>query len=603
VLLAHRAIFGVAAFRDPEQAALRLAGIERRARALGARTTSWSVGPVVLGVAEVGAPDAPCEEARASCRRAVVAGEIFNGPELLLELTGRRETGLDAGAVFERVYSAWGARCFARLDGAYAGALWDESSRHLVLACDRRADTHLFYHHDSGAVSFSSWLRLLGGLAKGVERTAVTEFLRFLYIAAPRTIYDGIAKLEPGTHLVASEHGVRVTRHPEVSPSWSRVDLGRWPAEDVLRTFEALLNRSIERRFQGRRTAVFMSSGVDSGTIAAAARRLSPGRIAAVTVAFEDPNLDESGWARAFTTQLGIEHRVFPFGLRDYRTAFETMSRTFDQPFADPAGLPLVLACQATAADFELYSGGTGGDDLFGTPIPKHLRFSLEVAARMPGLLRRQVARALAGGPGLGRRYASLFEFEDPEELLITWPGWRRAELERLLGEPVRLDETTFYEVFHRCRPLGVQVLYDQLGVFPPDDCRFEAAAVGGHLMHFPYHDQELVSYVRALPAAYRTDGVASKLLLHRLFHRYAPGVAGRAKKRYFTMPLEALMSYQDHSLVRDYLGQDVVSRLGVVHPAATQATVERYVRGDGSLMFKTWALAVLHAWLAHLRE
>jgi asparagine synthase (glutamine-hydrolysing) len=601
VLLGDRAIFGAVAFGAPDLASRRVDDLVDRAQRLGARTEVLALGRAVLGAASRDGEPAFQTTTGLPCT-AIVAGEVFNGPDLLLELQGTAAAADTCpGRILTAAYSAWGIRCFGRVDGAYAAAIWDAEQERLTLACDRRADAHLYYHASKDIIVFSSWLALLPTIATGIARDAVKEFLRFLYIAAPHTIYEGVAKLPPGSHLVASAQSTRVTRHPQTGPSWQGVDLSSWHPDEILETFETLLHRSIRRRFRGRRTGIFLSSGVDSGTITAATERLFPGRAEALTVAFDDPDLDESRWAQAFSREVKVAQHIFTFGLEDYEQAFDDMSSTFDQPAADPAGLPILLTCQRAAPETELFSGGTGGDDLFGAPVPRHLRFSLALAARVPRGPRRAVARTLRALRFIGAdAHAPLFDFDEPEELLVTWPGWTRTELDRLYGEPTRFEATAFYQTFRSTRPLGIQEAYDALGVFPPDDCRFEAAGAVGRLIHFPYHEAELVSFVQSLPPDFRTSGNRTKVLLRRLFARYAPEAAGHVKKRYFNLPLDALLAHRQHALVRRYLDPAVVERLGLVDPAAVRPYVERFLRGDRTLLFKVWALLVLHGWVAH---
>jgi asparagine synthase (glutamine-hydrolysing) len=597
MLLAGRAIFGALSFGDDHLAALRVAEIAARAQALGAVARTWRAGPAILGLASRGAPP-PVEPPTGSDPATVLAGEIFNAAELLLELTGRAVSPPPSGAsVLEQILAAWGTRCLARIDGAYVAAAWDAREHRLLLACDRRGDAHLYHHADPTGIVFASWLPLIAHLAKTVDPSAVAEFLRFLYVAPPRTMHEGIGRLAPGTHLVVTDHGIRTVPHPAPLPSWRGVDLSSWSEADATDVLATLLSRAIGRRLGERRAGIFLSSGVDSATIAALHRRLYPARGIGITVAFADPALDESEATRAFAEEIGLEHRVMRFTPADYHRAVEDIAAGFDQPFADPAGLPIVLACRETAADVDVFSGGTGGDDLFGAPLPRHLRASLAVAARIPPRPRHGLARALGAWPLTAGR-APIFDFDDPEELLITWPGWTRQELQVLLGAPVRLDDTAFYRSFRAARSGGPQAIADALGAFPPDDCRFEGAGLVGRLNHFPYHDTELRDFVWHLPSGFRTRDGQTKVLLRALLARHAPRAAARTVKRYFNVPLGEILAHRDHALVQTWLDPDLVRGTGLLDPAVVVACRDRFLAGDGTLLFKVWALVVLYAWM-----
>src|SRR5687767_10747810 len=69
----------------------------------------------------------------------VFNGEIFNYVELRgeLEQLGHRFRTLSDTEVIVHAWEAWGVEAFARMNGQWALALWDERSQRLVLSRDR----------------------------------------------------------------------------------------------------------------------------------------------------------------------------------------------------------------------------------------------------------------------------------------------------------------------------------------------------------------------------------------------------------------------------------------------------------------------------------
>ncbi len=599
MLLHNRAIFGALAFHDDRIALLCAAEMERRGRRLGAMTTLRHDGGVVLGVASR-TSSVQFDDGRDRGRVPVVmAGEIVNRGDLALELTGNaRSVATDAG-LLARAYEAWDLRCLSRLDGAFAAAIWDDRHKRLLLSCDHQGAAHLYYHVAPDRLVFSSWLPLLSDLAKGIDRGAAKEFLRFLYISSSRTLYEGISRLTPGEYLVAAGGQVSTNHLPPHLPGWSDVDLSRRDARDLVTTFEELLLASVRRRVGDRRVGVLLSGGIDSATLTAACHKACPGQVETFTVAFDDPNLDESGVAEACARHLSLRHHCLRFDFPTYRRAFDAVVRGFDLPFADPASLPILLACEAGRDRVDLFVDGTGADGLFGAPIPRHLRFSLAVSAHFPDRARALLTHALRRVPiARLRGCAPLFDFDDIEELFVTWPGWSRKEVEGLLGEATSFDETRLYRTFREWRDRGPQELYNALWVLPPDDCRFEAAGVVGLPMHLPYHDRDLRGFVHRLPAHYRRDRDETKILLRRLFTRYYPQPFWGAKKHYFNFPVHAFLARRNYEIVRDYLAPDRIARHGIVDPGGVAPWIRRYLGGDHALAFKVWALMLLQRWL-----
>jgi asparagine synthase (glutamine-hydrolysing) len=598
MLLGGRAIFGSLNFRDDRAAHPGFTAAEAQARARGFHTTTWVMDRLHLGLA-LRAAEPPAPSLPGAPPPTLLSGEIFNHVDVARQLSVGDGFEKPPAALFRHAFEAWGPDALARVDGAFAVAWWDPQARRLILGCDRRGDAHLYYAADARGLVFSSWCELLRPLADGVDRSAVQEFLRFLYISPPRTVYSGIRRLEPGHYLAAADR-LGSPQQPSVQPlPWAQAELARRSSGEVVEMFEDLLLTSVGRCIAARPAAVSLSSGVDSSTIAAACARASSSPLCAFTVGFPDAQLDETGQAAAVARHLGIPHHVVGFPLADYRRAVDTLAHGFEAPVADPAFIPLVLAYEQARELAEVFVDGTGSDGLFGEPIPRHLRIQFAVSARLPRGARALLASLLRQVPGrrLGG-YAELLDIEDIEEQFITWKGWTRREQEALFQEPVSFDDTLFYRTFRGVIARGAQAVYDAVHFMPPYHERLQAAAMVGRPIHFPYHEPLLRAFVRALPTPWRMDKGQTKVLLRKLHSRYFPDALARVSKHHFNMPLDSLLGYRDFDLVHTYLAHDRIRHHGLIDPALVSPWIERYLRGDTSLRFKIWSLVVLHAWL-----
>src|SRR3954454_1169009 len=87
-------------------------------------------------------------------------GEIYNHLEVRAELESlghRFRSNCDTETVL-RAFEQWDTRCFARLRGMFAAALWTESAKRLVLARDRMGIKPLYYYRDGDDLYFGSEL-------------------------------------------------------------------------------------------------------------------------------------------------------------------------------------------------------------------------------------------------------------------------------------------------------------------------------------------------------------------------------------------------------------------------------------------------------------
>jgi len=596
LLFDGEAIFGVVDFSGQSQAArCQAEQLARRATELGAHSGYAIFGGTALGwinrKIDGGQSNAPIHNATLPI---VVAGELFSvaPPQCEPSLPGRQYDWIING------YQAGGSEFLTQLDGTFALALWQEREQRLALMTDRSGDGKLFFHKEADRLLFSSWLKLLGGPHHEIDRQSFHEFLRFLYITPPRTIYQGIYRIEPGNSVNVSLGAMETAVLEPMSAN--QAELARADdADETLQEFQNLFEGSIRRRIGARRVGVFLSSGVDSATLLAGCDQVNPGQVEAFTVGFDTVELDESNVARALANCLGVPHTTLRFNFSDYRAAFANMAQAFEQPFADPACLPLTCAANAARERVNVISDGSGSDGLFGARIPRHLQFSLDFSAKLPRAARKSVGALIKRTDFLNlSSYAALFDFDDPEELFVTWSGWGKRDLEELLGGPVSFDQSGFYRAFRAQKHANSQQRFDAIGVFPPDDARFEAAALVNLPIELPYHDVDLGNFIRRLPQPLRFQDRVTKILLRQLFAKYYSEYNKILKKRYFTFPLHSFMADQDYALVRRFLSAECLTRHALVDPRRAAGWIDRYLAGDQSLLFKIWSLLVMHAWL-----
>src|SRR5690349_109776 len=86
----------------------------------------------------------------------------------------------------------------------FAFALYDRAKQRLILGRDRPGLKPLYYEQSNGVLRFASELKpLLQRRLPKISQAAIADYLRFGYIPAPTTIFEGINKLASGSILVA----------------------------------------------------------------------------------------------------------------------------------------------------------------------------------------------------------------------------------------------------------------------------------------------------------------------------------------------------------------------------------------------------------------
>ncbi len=136
----------------------------------------------------------------------VFNGAIYNHRELRAEL----ESG---GCVFKTrcdtevllaAFACWGEACLRRLRGMFAFAVWDTREESLFLARDAFGIKPLYVHHAGPRLLFASELNALlasHAVATEIDPHAMADYLAWLAVPAPHTIWRGITSLRPGECL------------------------------------------------------------------------------------------------------------------------------------------------------------------------------------------------------------------------------------------------------------------------------------------------------------------------------------------------------------------------------------------------------------------
>lgn len=343
-------------------------------------------------------------------------GEIYNHLELRAELEGGAGSGslhpcpfrlAGEGVIAWRGHSdtetllagfeAWGIETtLQKTVGMFAIALWDRQDRVLTLARDRFGEKPLYYgwagSGTAGAFVFGSELKALRaypGFANPVCREALAQYMRFMYVPAPRSIYQGVYKLEPGCLLtVHGEPPVAAPPQPlrPGNPHGSLTIKRWWALAHAVQAGTshpisseadglAQLNHAMQEAVHLQALAdvplgAFLSGGVDSSLIVALmqqqARQAGSSPVKTFTVGFEEAGFDEAPYARAVAKHLGTHHTELYVTAAEAQALVPQLPHMYDEPFADTSQIPTHLVCKAARQHVTVALSGDAGDELFG---------------------------------------------------------------------------------------------------------------------------------------------------------------------------------------------------------------------------------------------
>jgi asparagine synthase (glutamine-hydrolysing) len=570
----------------------------------------------------------------------VFNGEVYNHNAIRPELigAGHRFRGHSDTEVILAAFEEWGiAKAVTRFVGMFAIAVWDRQERTLTLMRDRLGIKPMFYGRAGTGIGFASELKslvALPGFAGRLDREALASYLRFLYVPAPATIYQGVYKLPPGHLLTLRDPAAPL---PEPVPYWSAIDAAYAGAANPLQVsdgeaieaLDGLLREAVRLRLEADvPLGALLSGGIDSSTVVALMQEVLPRPARTFTIGFDRPEHDEAAHARAIARHLGTEHTELRLTGEDALRVIPLLPDMFDEPLADPSQIPTYLVSALARRHVTVALSGDGGDELFGGY--NRYRYGAGMSrqlARVPGPLRAAAAAALtAVGPRAWDRMASIATGVLPRRARPRLVGERLHKLARLLragntaaryrtlmsawDEPESLvpgtselgDELDLLLSNGSPEPLEQRMmLADQRGYLSDDLlAKVDRASMAVSLeARVPLLDHRVVEFAWRLPLRLKIRNNEGKWILRRVLYRRVPPALVDRPKMGFTVPILDWLRGPLREWGEALLQPAELAAGGVLDPRPIRAAWCDIQTGRSPNATGLWAVLMFQAWRA----
>ena len=506
-------------------------------------------------------------------------------------------------------------------------ALWDRRERTLTLIRDRLGIKPLYWAKFGGLFLFGSELKALRaypGWTPRIDRSAVAAFMRFNYIPAPHTIYQGVQKLEPGTILTLPWRG-----EPHLERFWNARAVARSGMQNPLSAsdgeltdrLEELLRDSVQRRMVADvPVGAFLSGGIDSSTVVALMQATNPGKVHTYTIAFEIPGYNEAQHAAAIAKHLQTQHTELTVTPQDALDVIPRLPEFYDEPFADSSQIPTYLVSKMTRRHVTVALSGDGGDELFAG----YNRYQLTTRfwrglSLLPRTIRRGLAAALTSVPA--ERWTRLLSV-----LPAALPGQVGDKIHKAAAVLTSHDSDDLYRrlVTHWTpdvitpgidEPKGVlwdpavaaefpglleRMQFLDLVTYLPDDIltKVDRASMAVALeARVPLIDHRVVEFAWRLPRAAKIRGGVSKWLLRQVLYRHVPATLIERPKMGFGMPLGEWLRGPLRDWAESLLDEQRLREAGLVDAAQVRRHWQEHLSGHRNWQYLLWDVLMLEAW------
>lgn len=478
-------------------------------------------------------------------------GEIYNYLDLKKELIalGAKFISHSDTEVLLAGWAEWGIKILDRLNGIFAFALWDSSTKKLILARDQVGVKPLYYYAHNGRLAFSSEIKGLlqdKTIPRTIDVEALNFYFRFLYILAPRTIFTDI-KVLPAGHYLMWENG-KINLECYWQPAEGPYLTNQNEAQELLReTTRAAIKRQL---VSDRPLGVFLSGGIDSTTILGVMAKDTKEKIKTFSVGYsataqsEKYNRDANLAARS-AEFFGAEHHKLELNARDIENCFVEVVRHMDQPTSNHIQPATFLLAKFAKPQITVALGGDGGDELFGgydrywysrviaraqalaTPLGlPALQWFARHALNKPGW-----AEKLATTPGLTR--------------FLSFMGQKNSAVDQLIKPEInnpQIAAASFQKYFSKqWADFENQFMATDLMTWLPDESLVRSDKMTmAHALEerVPLLDLELVKLAQRLPARWKLGSAAQgKKIFRAAMAEYIPPFVANASKQGWFSP------------------------------------------------------------------
>ncbi|MGD9202256.1 MAG: asparagine synthase (glutamine-hydrolyzing), partial [Chitinispirillia bacterium] len=325
-------------------------------------------------------------------------GEIYNYKEIQrdLKIKGHCFTTNSDTETILHLYEDVGKECVKKLRGMFSFVIYDKKNHSLFAARDRLGIKPFYYSFEDGEFIFGSEIKALLAstkISKKIDFESLSDYLTYLYIPAPKSIFSMVKKLPAGYTLIIENGTMSLSQYWDIDFSQTKkFTENEWI--DILNNiiYEAVKLRMISEVPLGG----FLSGGVDSSCIIGIMSRLSNTPIITNSIGFKEAAFSELEYARQISRYFRTNHNEYTVSM-NCSEILDKLAWYFDEPFADSSALPTYYVSKMTRANVTVALSGDGGDENFaGYRRYYYDKLENNIRKKIPGFLRKTFIRLFA---------------------------------------------------------------------------------------------------------------------------------------------------------------------------------------------------------------
>lgn len=559
-------------------------------------------------------------------------GEIYNSPQLRRDLIAKGYHFRSSGdtEVVLCLYQEYGPECFQLLRGMFALAIWDDRRQQLFLARDHFGIKPLYYCQEGQRLAFASEIKALlqvPEMPRRINFTALQQYLTFLWVPDPLTMFEGVYKLPAGHYAIFEQGKLTLVQYWDLHFP----DRGHGFKTDEVELADELRDRfgaSVrEQMLSEVPLGAFLSAGLDSSSIVAAMAQNSSQAVKTFTVVFPEKYrkgeiaLDDTEVAKRTAQHFGCDHTeilVEP----DVVDLLPKLIWHMDEPTADPAIITAYLVNREARNDVTVLLSGVGGDEIFAGYRKYQAEELAQKYRRIPGFLRQQLIEpavaalpafrgsSLKGTVRLLKKMTRSGSLAQHDRFIMDSVYLTEIQKQGLYSDGTRLQinggdpRRQHLDYFARVADADFlnQMLYLDTKAFMVslnltyNDKMSMASSVE---VRVPFLDWELAEWVAwNIPPNLKLNGGTTKHILREAMRPLLPAEVLTQKKAGFAAPIDYWLANDLQEMVDDLLSDSRLKSRGLFRPEAVRRLVDEQRKGREDWSAQVWQFLTLELWM-----
>lgn len=291
-------------------------------------------------------------------------GEVVNKGEIL-HLLRIKNTEISDAELIYYIYLKFGEEFPNLLNGLFNILIINKKNKELLFYCDKNGGIKpCYYSIFDNKLLFSSNIKpilMYNNFPRKLDDVAFYQCLRIGIIVPPRTMFNGIYRLQPGQYLKIKNGSLFIN-------NYYKLEIEPRKTPNLEKTYLNLIKQSVLDRISDRnkkKIGAFLSGGVDSSVVVALMSKNFDEKLNTFSLFIEGSDNEDFEYSDLISKEFGTKNHVVKIGPKDINY-FPHLIWHNESPSADLSVTSFYKLAEFAVKKVDVILTGDGNDTIYG---------------------------------------------------------------------------------------------------------------------------------------------------------------------------------------------------------------------------------------------